>query len=88
MKTPREAIERMCLIRNIAYHSIENYTKPCDGFCHKCILLFDGAENFKATDEIYDYIQQAVIEKLQRDGHKIMMPDELVINAYSISQKS
>lgn len=67
--TQKEVIREACRIFSMAYHSVANYERPSDGFCDLC--PFDGSSRFRHDGEILDYVRQAVVEKLNRDGHKI-----------------
>jgi hypothetical protein len=62
--TRKEVIEQMCEIRGLVYHSIGNYADACDCLC-------DFTSDFRSTDFEINYIKQAVIEKLKRDGYRI-----------------
>lgn len=71
MLTKDEAIEELCKIMCIANLSKGDYIYSTDGVCKRCNI---EEENFRNSGAIIDYIKQAVIEKLQRDGFEIQMP--------------
>ncbi len=67
----QEEVERdACRILALAYHSIGDYSQPCDGFCDLCPCSGDP-ESFRHHPKVLDYVRQAVLEKLRRDGYEI-----------------
>jgi hypothetical protein len=67
--TRSEAIEEVCAIVGLAYHSIGNYSYPSDGFCDKCNNKCKDA--YQNSGEVIDYVRQAVRHQLINDGFSI-----------------
>lgn len=68
-------IEKLCTITGIVYNSIGDYTHASDCICDP------KKENVAHDGQTLDYILQAVVEKLQRDGYEIdLFFDEKEIN--------
>lgn len=67
-----EVIQHLCGTVAIAYHSIQDFRWPSDGFCSKCPAQEEREPGYKwhfqHTGWTLDFVRQAVIEKLQRDG--------------------
>lgn len=76
--TRQEAIEEACKIIGLAYHSIGDYTFACDGFCDKCqaarrekVGYPFSLGDYRNGGQVFDYVRQAVLEKLTKDGIKV-----------------
>ena len=67
--TQKEAIREACSIVGLAYYSIDNHRHASDGFCDRCPVGEWG--EYRNDGIALDYVRRAVVEKLQRDGHKI-----------------
>lgn len=68
--TKQEVIRELCRIVALVYRSIDDYTNPSDGFCDLC-PFHDNPQCFKHSGKTIDYVRQAVVEKLKRDGVRI-----------------
>ena len=67
--TKQEATQEACSIIALAYHSRENYAIPCDCFCGKDDKRTGG---FQTADRAtFDYVREAVKEKLIKDGFTV-----------------
>ena len=66
-----EAIEYACATTALVYHSIKDYSRPSDGFCHNCPAGTIAEWDFKNDGHILEYVRLAAIEKLERDGYSI-----------------
>ena len=71
MMTKTEVIREMCLITAMVYHSIGDYEWPSDGFCDLCPASKYDEWNFRHAGKTIDYVREAVVEKLKRDGIEI-----------------
>ncbi len=68
--TQSEVIDRLCRIVGMAYRSIGDYTHPSDCFCTDGPKL--GSNTFQHAGLTLTYVEQAVRERLIRDGYKIV----------------
>jgi len=67
--TRREATREACAIFGLVYHSIGDYTYSSDGFCDRCPQGEGRREGYyRNHGKIFDYVRQAVLEKLKRDS--------------------
>lgn len=74
MKTFRnksEVVKEACAIVGMVYNSIGDFSEPCDCFCEKSIDLEAQGWSFAHSDNVLNYIEKAVKEKLLKDGYKI-----------------
>jgi len=72
MLTKEEAIEEVCSIVSLAYHSIGDHSHPSDGFCKECDKIAALVGNrFENNGEAIDYVRRAVMNQLLADGFKI-----------------
>jgi hypothetical protein len=62
----KDVVREVCAIVALAFHSINNYDEPSDGFCDKCPN--SGTNYFQHSGRTVDC---AVLDALKRDGHKI-----------------
>lgn len=69
--TKDEAIVEVCSIVALAYKSIGYFSEPSDGFCSKCNKKLGGNWNYQNSGTAIDYVRNAVVEQLKRDGLKI-----------------
>lgn len=63
--TKNEAIKEACEIVSLAYHSIGDYSRPCDCLCGDNLLSILSYQNDGQT---LGFVRRAVLEKLERDG--------------------
>lgn len=68
--TKAEVLEHLCITVSLVYKTIDDYTQPSDGFCHRC-PFHDKLENFKHAGITLNYIREAVLEKLKMEGLRI-----------------
>jgi hypothetical protein len=66
-----EAIELVCSIVSLAYHSVGDYTEPSDGFCTRCESMGCGTLNYQNGGKAIDYVRAAVVRALKEDGYTI-----------------
>lgn len=74
MKTFRkksEVIKEACSIVYLVYNTIGDYSDPCDCFCEESNDRDAKGWSFTHSDKVLKYIEQAVKEKLLKDGYKI-----------------
>lgn len=65
--TKQEATQEACSIIALAYHSRQDYTIPCDCFCGR-----EKGKEFQTADRAtFDYVREAVKEKLIKDGFTV-----------------
>jgi hypothetical protein len=62
-----KAIQEVCAIVGLAYHTIANYEHASDGFCSKCSHGYSYQNSGKAIE----YVRQAVLLRLKQDGYTI-----------------
>ncbi len=67
--TRQEVIENVCETVGIIFVSRKDYRFASDCFCKE-------NPGFNHEGYTLEYLRQAVIEKLQRDGYEIVMPPE------------
>ena len=67
--TQEEVITYVCRITALVYLSIGDYSHASDGFCKICPNT--NRPNFRHDGKTLEYIKQAVIEKLKKDGYEI-----------------
>ena len=70
--TRQQATREACAIVALAYNSIGDYRHASDGFCDLC-PNGEGQreEDYRNEGHVLDYVRDAVVEKLRRDGHSI-----------------
>lgn len=56
---------------SLAYHSVGDFTEPSDGFCDKCPCDSVRGWHYQNSGKNFDYVRQAIMEKLKRDGFEI-----------------
>jgi hypothetical protein len=66
-----EAIKEACSIVALAYRSIGDYRHASDGFCQTCKDQHGPAWGFANQGFTLDYVRQAVVAALKRDGFTI-----------------
>ena len=69
--TRDEAIEFSCSTLALAYHSIGDYGRACDGFCNKCVSRVGQSWHYQNDGTALRYVREAVLMRLKKDGHKI-----------------
>lgn len=69
--TKQEAIRTVCQIIGLVYHSFKDYSKACDCFCDQQNRTMGSFQFQCERPDIFDYIRQAVLERLKREGHEI-----------------
>lgn len=62
-----EVIREVCEIVALAYHSVGDYSHASDCFCDNK----SGVSGFRNEMQSVDFVRQAVLEKLVRDGIKV-----------------
>lgn len=69
----KEAIQEACSIVYLAWNSIGDFAIPCDCFCSECKDIVPKENNkFKIADKAtFDYVREAVKEKLIKDGFTV-----------------
>jgi hypothetical protein len=68
--TRQEAIRRACQLTALVFRSIGDYSRPSDGFCDLCPAgKTDSTWNFSHSGITFEYILDAIVEKLKADGH-------------------
>jgi hypothetical protein len=65
--TKEGIIERLCLLVSKVGEERFDYTLPHDCFCHKADPQW---EDFQCDDEVLDFIEKAVEDKLKRREHE------------------
>lgn len=68
-----EVIERMCAIHGVVAHSHAGEFYPADCFCRQSID--PSFSHYQNTGKAIEYIRQAVMEKMKRDGVAILSKD-------------
>ena len=66
MSTRDEVIKEMCSIVALAYRSIGDYSHASDCFCCESKETQDW--RYRNDGRIVEYVRQAVVEKLEREG--------------------
>lgn len=59
----QESIEHACQTVGLAYRSMADYSNPSDCFCNT-----PNGWNYQNAGEVLEFVRQAVIEKLTREG--------------------
>lgn len=69
----KQVVEHLCGTMGLAYHTIGDYTYPCDCVC---LELPDSLKNrglkpmlYQNHGEVLKFVRQAVVEKLEREGY-------------------
>lgn len=70
-RDPEETIEEVCSIVSMAYAAMGDYTLSSDGFCRKCPARISKGWSYVNSGVAVDYVREAVVEKLARDGYAI-----------------
>lgn len=73
--TKDDVIKHVCRTVALVYRSIGDYSRASDGFCSVCEADLKGF-NFQHDGITLDYVRQAVIEKLKRDGFTVQLPED------------
>ncbi len=68
--TRPEVIEHLCRTVSLVYLTKNNFTHASDCFCDKC-----DAAHFQHQGITLEFVRQAVIEKLIRDGYNDRLPE-------------
>lgn len=68
--TRDQVLENLCQTVALVYRTLDDYSAPSDGFCHKCPASRHEDWTFQHSGQTLDYVRQAVIEKLEKDGYK------------------
>lgn len=69
--TRQESIREVCRIVALAYRSIGDYGNDSDGFCDLCFNRGKWLTHYCNDGEAINYVRQAVVDKLIRDGYSI-----------------
>jgi hypothetical protein len=66
--TKDEVVQEVCAILALAYHSIGDFSYACDGICSRCRAQHGPDWNYSNGGQIVDYVREAVLQRLKRDG--------------------
>lgn len=59
----------------LAYHAIGDYSHASDGFCSKRMETQGGDWGYTNEGRALEYVQNAVIAQLRRDGYTVGCPE-------------
>lgn len=80
--TKEEVLKHLCKTVSLVYHSIGDYNYASDGFCEDCpAIKYPDLFDFRHEGVTLEYVREAVIEQMVRDGYKIKEgPDEMSLS--------